>query len=657
MLWEGQGPVREIRLPALALVLGLLALGVAVVFVIDSGGEPAPTDPPQSAGGSGAATPEPAAGIVAVEASAAGPDFTVDGGRAPTDVTSQSKLWFHDGAWWGVLLAQGTDELRIHRFDWSGQRWVDTNVRVATRSSMAPDVLVEGDLLWITTGGGQPTPRRTAALFRYTYDAESGRYALDHDFPVTIADERARSMTLARDDAGRLWAAWASDERLFVSHTNGNDWSWEPGDRPPVAGAGVVPDALALVAYGDSVALVWTNEAIDTLFVAAPSLDDPASWQQFTVDVEGLAPGDDHLSVAVAETPAGPRLLVAVQTSLDELPDSSQNDPQLLLVAIEPDGSTRQYLVGRISDGLARPVLLIDGENEVMYVLATSPTSGGRIVFKASPIDDIGFPQGEGFPLIDVEGVASITSATSTKQTLGSRSGLVVLASDGDAGRYAWVAGRLPGDGAPDMEAVPEPVPDDAALVNDTFDPFEPGRLVDPMWATRSTGGAAFAIADTEDGRRVAAASAAADGSNVRICREFAPVADGMVRIEADVMVSRVGLSDVTVTSVRHGDDQTAVVRMDDRGVFSFFDGATEVRSEVRYATGVWYTSVVDLDLDSRLYNWRVVRDSDGATVLTVDRARWRAAATGPATDVCLESAEATNAATVFSVDRVRVER
>jgi hypothetical protein len=122
-------------------------------------------------------------------------------------------------------------------------------------------------------------------------------------------------------------------------------------------------------------------------------------------------------------------------------------------------------------------------------------------------------------------------------------------------------------------------------------------------------------------------------------------------------MVSRVGLSDVTVTSVRHGSDQTAVVRMDDRGVFSFFDGPTEVRSEVRYATGVWYTSVVDLDLDSRLYNWRVVRASDGATVLTVARARWRAAATGPATEVCLESAEATNPATVFSVDRIRVER
>src|SRR5919197_4394442 len=50
-------------------------------------------------------------------------DFSYSGASAPTGQKPQSKLWFNDGSWWGVLynsagtIASGKG-WHIYRFDW-----------------------------------------------------------------------------------------------------------------------------------------------------------------------------------------------------------------------------------------------------------------------------------------------------------------------------------------------------------------------------------------------------------------------------------------------------------------------------------------------------------------------------------------------------------
>lgn len=649
--------MRGPRLPALLAILVVVVLGVAVVIGLDPFGAPAAPVPT-----AGSATPTahtslstPRA-LFEIEASGGGPRFALEAASRPTGDVAQSKLWFHDGAWWGVLLTQESGEFRIHRFDWAGRRWLDTGTRVVPRASTHPDVLAEGDQLWIATGGGRPIPRGTLALLRYTYDTAAARYVPDHDYPVTIAigQDGARSLTLARDDAGRLWAAWVRDGRLTVARTDGNDAMWTEAGVLPVAGADAPAEAAAMLSYGPTVALVWTHTDSDEVAIAISDTEASGTWRLVTAEIDGLRLPDDELHATVLETDSGPRLFAAVRTSLGTLEGVSRGDPQLVLLVVEPDGTSRQHLVGRIGDGHVRPIVLVDGQNGLVYVVATIAGGENGIYYKASPIDDISFGPGDGTPLMAFDELTDLDGATSTKQTLDSSTGLVVLASDGVAGSYAWSAGLLPGDGSPTRDPVSEPSVANDPLLADTFDPFTPGSTLDPMWAATSSGAATFVVEDRH-GRRAAAASTT-DGSSVRVCRDVAPVAEGTLRITATVMVARAVEADATITLARHAGAQSAVVRFDSAGVFSYFDGDDQVRTAVPFAPGAWYVSEVTLDLDAGTYDWQVRRESADAVILSVEGAGWRAAAAaGPVTDVCFQSPDGAGPGTSLLVDSVRV--
>jgi hypothetical protein len=36
-------------------------------------------------------------------------------GGAPTPMMAQSKLWFNDGLWWGVLFDRSSEEYHVYR--------------------------------------------------------------------------------------------------------------------------------------------------------------------------------------------------------------------------------------------------------------------------------------------------------------------------------------------------------------------------------------------------------------------------------------------------------------------------------------------------------------------------------------------------------------
>ncbi len=645
--------MRSTRLRGLAILAGVMVLVVAVVTVLDPRLAPSPSATPTTRPTpNGLPSPAALPPALVVDVADAGPAFVLDTSDEPTGDVGQSKLWFHDGAWWGVLIAEGSGAYHIHRFDWEGGRWIDTGAVVAPRASVQPDVVAEGESVWIATGGWATTSR-AASLFRFSYDAEHGRYAPDPDLPVRIADERAEGLTLARDAEGRLWAAWIGESGLMVRRTNGNDLAWGVPYTPAVESAAGEIDTASVVSYGTTVALAWTRPGRNelTLAVAAGGTED--EWDASVIAVDGLAADDDQLHLAVLPDPSGSRLFAVIRASFGSGPNDNPGDPQIVLLVVEPDGTSHQHLVSRVTDRQTRPIVLLDAETRRVFVVAASQASGGAIRYKASDLDDIAFGEGEGTTLVDLDGIDALSAPTSTKGLIGAASGMLVLASDAEAGTHGWAAARLDFDDAPPASGGGvQPVPVVDPIAHDTFDPFDAGTPVGGAWDMSVEPG--FVVADL-DGRRVAAATVEGDGSSIRMCRDVAPVMTGTPSIVVEFLVSRMGSSDVTVTSVRHDREQSAVVRLDNGGTFSYFDGTQHVRSAVQYATGVWYTSTVDVDLGAGTYSWRVQRSSDGADVFDVEGAQWRAPSDGPLTGICLESATSTGSATTFAVDDVKV--
>lgn len=646
------------RIPALLLTVVLIGLSAAAVISLNPVPLPAvdPSPPSSAPHASVPADPPspPPVSELSLEPMAVGPAFdTTTQSGYPTAEVAQSKLWFHDGIWWGVLIADATNEFRIHRLDWQAQTWVDTGVRVGQRSSIHPDVLAMAGRLWIATGGGDPRNPRHASLFRYSYDPERERYSLDADFPVTIAREQAHSLTLARDAGGRLWVAWIHDGRLVVNRTDGNDWLWQEPRVPPVPGTDVAIDAVTIVAYGETVAVLWTNQNRDAIFLAIPTIDEEERWEHFEVAVEGLMHADDHVNAIVHTTPEGPRLYAVVKTSLNDLDSPNPDDAQLLLLVKEPSGSWNQYLVARVRDRHTRPIVLLDGDNRVLYVVAASPFGGGAIYYKATSLDAIGFAPGKGTPLMSDPALPRLNNPTSTKQMLTGHTGLVVLASDSQTGRYAHVAASL-GEDLPDL-SLPEAEAAVNPLVFDTFNPYPVGSTLAGRWTTRGAGDTTFVVGDAGDARTVAMTSSTGAATRVRMCKEFPAMAGGRLTIRTEVMLSAPGTSDATITSVRHDGAPSAVVRMSEEGVFSYFDGEEHIRTEVSYAPGAWYRSEVTVDIDTGTYDWQVRRASDDAVVISIAGLQWRSPSAAPATEVCLEAPDAPLPSVVFAVDSVWV--
>src|SRR5512138_3539713 len=76
-------------------------------------------------------------------------DFSMSGAYEPTGQKPQSKLWFNDGIWWGILYnkASGVKRFEIYRFNWANDTWTTTGVMVDARPKSSADVLWTGTSL------------------------------------------------------------------------------------------------------------------------------------------------------------------------------------------------------------------------------------------------------------------------------------------------------------------------------------------------------------------------------------------------------------------------------------------------------------------------------------------------------------------------------
>lgn len=417
-------------LPALVLI----ALAVMTVMLMTT-----PSDPrleARSPARSARASPE-AASLTASVGFAYSPRLS----RAPTADRSQSKLWFHDRSWWGVLNEAPAASFGIYRLEQATLEWMATGVLVDDRPEARADVLWSGTHLYAVSGGRTSTAAEHVRLMRYSYDADSQTYGLDGGFPLALTETGVRSLSIAYDSASRLWVSYILGGEIWVRHSDDQGTTWaEPMQLEGVDAGAVIHTILA---YGSSTAILWNDEMAGAVYFTSHNSADAADvWTDSVAVVQDAFLTDDHISARSLEGPNGAAIYVMIKTSRDLLADVP-DDSQMLLLELQPGGEWVGHVYGRVRDRLTKPLLLIDEERRQLHLFAVAPFGRGSVYYKTTSADAIDLSAGRGTPFLATRD-RGITLPTSTKQNLTAESGLVILASDEVTGHYVHASLALP---------------------------------------------------------------------------------------------------------------------------------------------------------------------------------------------------------------------
>jgi hypothetical protein len=650
--------VSALRWTPLVLVLGAV-VSLAVVAVILVGrpmaGNAVPSSSARPSGSLAADTAEPSS-TTAIPAprlepvAYPGPGFDRNVVTAPTAALTQSKLWFHDGSWWGLLVSARTNHVHIHELHWASQRWVDTGVVVDDRV-VPTDVVWDGERLAVVGAGPRNSLSNAMRFARFTYVPDARRYILEPDFPRTLTTSGVGPPTLASGPDGRLWLAYVTGGRVAVRSSEDGGLTWgEPLDpRPPDASASRV-EVAAIVATPRGVALTWTLLKADELHVARHEDGDPDdAWTASAVTIDGLRYGEDQLSVRATSDDA---VVVVVRTSLDRVENRNLEAPQLVLAELE-DGQWSQGVVARVRDDHDRPQLVVDDARGLVHIFAETPdgiyvktatleapsfvTGVGTLVMRpaggplatspsagpASPADPSASPSGD--PL-----VPRLAGVTTTRQALASLAEIVVVAADDATGHYAHAVIGLPdgraapeaaGHAGPLPEGVIEGLPPGATtfLFRDGFSAFATGPATLTGWETREADpDAVVRVVEPSLGDPSLEIIPNQLGVGTRACRDLPSISTGRVVVRATVQALGQPESDATISTLRANGQEVVSVRFGEPGVFRYFSGDVRIDASVAYQAGAWYESILTMDLDSQTYDWQVTPLGADAPILTL---------------------------------------
>ena len=384
-------------------------------------------------------------GVLFVLQSSLKPEISCPTG--PTAAKTQSKLWFNDGVWWGILFDGSSEEYHIFRYEGAKGTWSDTGTVVDGRNSSRADALWDGPHLYVVSAGTQASSKKDSArLLRYTYDPSTERYSLDGGFPVTIAEGGTEAISLAKAEGGELWATYTQDtrdgglRRVYVTHTVGGEASnWVEPFVPPLRGTTVsTDDVSAVVAFGTKVGLMWGNQYDESgksgYYFAVHRAGEPDDAWREDDPVMGASMVNDHINL---KADSEGRIFAATKTRRDRI-DRDLDAPYGVLWVRDRQGTWTSHVFSRVGDFYTRSLLLIDQGRNDLYIFATSPTcSGGKIFYKSTKLDDISFEEGRGTPFMQGAGGLKIGDATSTRQNLGKDMEPMVVASS-TSGRYYY---------------------------------------------------------------------------------------------------------------------------------------------------------------------------------------------------------------------------
>ncbi|MFC7850824.1 hypothetical protein ACFUTU_20375 [Arthrobacter sp. NPDC057388] len=379
----------------------------------------------------------------------------------PTADKPQSKLWWNDGSWWANMWKTGSG-WSIYRLNRATHTWVSTGVRTDPRASTSSDTLWDGTHLYIASNvvtAGNSASGQPARLYRYSY--AGGKYTLNAGFPATISNNSSESLTIAKDSTGKIWATWTqvsgSRSTVYVNNSLAGGTGWgRPFVVPSAQDPHPTPDDLsAIVAYdGDEIGIMWTDQATGTAWWAMhddeKSPRTAGSWKVKPA-IKGTKRVDDHLNIKSLQSDPSGRVYAAVKTSLDD----GTTDPklaQLLLVVFKPaTGSFTQTTIARTGDCVTRPQIILDTANNLVHAFYTAPSTyvrgcafsgtAGSIYEKTASMDKPAFTSGRGKVVIEDAASPHMNNVTSSKQSVNSRTGIVVMATNTVTKRY-WFSDR-----------------------------------------------------------------------------------------------------------------------------------------------------------------------------------------------------------------------
>jgi hypothetical protein len=382
-------------------------------------------------------------------------DQAYSGKSHPSGDKPQSKLWFNDGYWWASMLTPTSQQHQIFKLDRATQTWSDTGTVIDTRPKTSSDALWDGNKLYIAShvevsSSANSTSGKPAWLSRYSYDSTANTYTLDSGFPSKINDYSSESLTMDKDSTGRLWATFTRLGKVYVSASDVGGTTWGAPFVLPVSGTTVSSDDIsALVSFSGKIGVMWSNQksSPDAMYFAMHLDSSPiGTWQPSTTFASGPFSADDHINLKSLEADEQGRVFGAVKTSYND--DPSQPPTAPLINLVEYNSSTATWssaTFGTVDDSHTRPIVMIDSEHSRVYVFATGPSTAGQTVYegtiymKSTPMDALQFPTGPGDPVIRDASSAHMNNVTSTKQTVSSGSGLIVLASNDTTDHY-WHA-------------------------------------------------------------------------------------------------------------------------------------------------------------------------------------------------------------------------
>lgn len=375
-------------------------------------------------------------------------DFSYSGASAPTGQKPQSKLWFNNNAWWGILYNNVVRKYQIYRFNWSAQSWSSTSVNVDTRSKSSADAMWDGSHLYVVSA----VPPGTSGdiniyFFRFTFNVSSQTYALDPGFPIAIANRAVETVVMDHDTRGKLWVTFTDvnglgGRNVYVMHTSTNDSIWGIPYIIPTTGSNNLldDDISAIVQFNGKIGVMWSNQHDNAMYFASHIDGDPDSVWTLNPALQMRKYADDHLNLKSLQSDDSGQIFASVKTSLNDILPSSSTEPLILLLILDKNGGWSRRTVGRVVDNFTRPIVLIDNQNRQVYVFYTyqyGTQTSGAIYYKQINLDNMGmqFPDGLGTPFMVYSTFTHINNASSTKQALNSSTGLLVVAGD-DTGKY-----------------------------------------------------------------------------------------------------------------------------------------------------------------------------------------------------------------------------
>jgi hypothetical protein len=392
----------------------------------------------------------------------AGVPFSVSG-------KGEAKVAWVDGAWWGVFAsASGSDLFRLQ-----GTTWVQESTpgsHLTNDPAARADVLFTGSELLVLEN---ETVNGVTELKLYDFVYVRPGFRLRGGYPVVVVSNSSTDRlsddvhTLALDSHQRLWACYRTGElTVGVKASSGlgpSGWlSWKPAVTFGNLNNGVAENLsnASIVATGSGadakIGVLWADQGAPpaNAYRFRYRLDSASSFTIADWSPEEVAytNGSELVANDQIMTVGFEGSIYAVAKTDTTASTSTVGMDRFVLLVRDPLGNWTKTTVDRIQtnfDPATRPQIVLDHEHRKLYVFWHRSGVVGKVSSLAAP-EFLSQPL---VSFIDPSGSEKHWDSQTTHQLVDSRTGLLVVADDNDAGFQYW---NLLGLGTP---ASDQPVP------------------------------------------------------------------------------------------------------------------------------------------------------------------------------------------------------